>query len=197
MDIMKAYNIIAGIITSQLNCACTASKSQDGQSVVFTINGYPTFPDGVEQDVIVTYPFSWLQLSKSGDGTVEVIANTINFREIRFWQGRIGNPFIHAWVFDDGRPCYGVSSKGRGDTVPEYIRHLILTLRFKNITRDSLKVGSPATLKMGKTYDEILRNTQIQATRVEKKYNLRLINNINFSKWIDDEYIKRTVKLNW
>jgi len=187
MDRMDIYKIIAGLIKAQLKCpSCVASRSSDGQLVEFTISNYPTFPNGREQDVIVTYPFTWLN-PKSVNGKVAVTPTKINASSVRFWQGSVGSPFLHAHIFPDGHPCWGHNNQELS-TVQEVVKHLILTLRCVNIGKFSIEVGVRATRDFGETVKETLENAKKQAARVDKKYNLDPVNNIELSQWLDAQF---------
>jgi len=188
-DRMDIYRIIAGLIKIQLKCPeCTVSRSSDGESVVFTISNYPTFPNGAEKDIIVTYPFTWLN-TKSVNGKVAVTPSRIVSENVRFWQGNVGTPFLHAHIFQDGHPCWGHNNQEMA-TVQEIVKHLILTLRCENIGEYSLRVGWAATEIFGKRDKpkEIINNAKKQAARVEKKYGLDPVNPIELSQWLDAQF---------
>lgn len=123
---MKVYGVIAGLIRST-KISCDESRSSDGTSIVFTIKNYPSFPSGTETVVIVTYPYTWLDVSTE-NGHVTVRPNRMNSSSVKFWQGSVGTPFNHAHIFDDGRPCWGHDNNDL-TTVQEVVKHLILTLR--------------------------------------------------------------------
>lgn len=107
MDIMIVYSIIVGLIKQNLNCpSCVALRSPDGQSIMFTISNYPAFPHGAEMEIIITYPFDWLNLSNA-NGRVAIVPKRLNPNSIKFWQGSIGTAFPHPYIFDDGCPDFG------------------------------------------------------------------------------------------
>ncbi|MCL2061136.1 MAG: hypothetical protein FWH03_00720 [Firmicutes bacterium] len=196
MDRMVVYNIIAGLVKAQLKCPeCTASRSSDGSSVVFTITGYPTFPSGQNGTVIATYPFTWLSLSNA-NGKVAVAPGRMNSTSARFWQNSVGTPFLHAHIFNDGHPCWGHNNQGLS-TVKEVVEHLILTLRCANIGEYSIRVGVPATRNFGNTVAEIMKNARNQAARVDKKYGLSPVKGIELPQWIDAQFRLRVGMLRW
>jgi hypothetical protein len=187
MDRIDIYKIIAGLIKVQLKCPeCVADRSFDGESVVFTITNYPTFPKGEEQDVIVTYPFTWLN-PQSVNGKVAVTPSKISASSVRFWQGSIGNPFLHAHIFTDGHPCWG-GNNHELSTVQEIIKHLILTLRCVNISEFSLREVRRASSSFGDNNAVALQNAKIQAARVDGKYGLDPVNIIELSQWLDAQF---------
>jgi hypothetical protein len=187
MDRMDIYKIIAGLIKVQLKCPeCVVERSSDGASVVFTIRKYPAFPNGAEQDVIVTYPFTWLN-PQSVNGKVAVTPSKINASSVRFWQGGIGNPFLHAHIFDNGRPCWGGNNQELS-TMKEIILHLILTLRCVNISEFSLNQARKASSRFGDGNSVILQNAKRQAARVDKKYGLAPVNIIELTQWLDAQF---------
>jgi len=196
MDRMAVYKIIAGLVKSQLQCPeCAVTRSSDGTAVVFTITKYPSFPNGTEKDVIVTYPFTWLDLSNA-NGKVAVRPTTINSTNVRFWQGSVGAPFLHAHIFNDGHPCWGHNNQDLS-TVQEIVKHLILTLRCVNIGEYSIRVGIRATRNFGDTVSETMENAKKQAARVDKKYGLTPVNPIELAQWLDAQFRLRVGMLKW
>ncbi|MCL2061134.1 MAG: hypothetical protein FWH03_00710 [Firmicutes bacterium] len=195
MDRLIVYRIIAGLIKAQLNCPnCTATRSADGQSVLFTISNYPSFPNGVESDVIVSYPFTWLSLSNI-NGKVAVTPSRVSSANVRFWQGAVGSPFLHAHVFNSGHPCWGHRNQDL-TTVQEIIKHLILTLRCANIGKYSLN-GHLATRDFGNNADEAYENAKKQAARVDAIFRLSPVDSIELSQWIDGQFRLRIGMLKW
>jgi hypothetical protein len=197
MDRMDVYKILAGLVKVQLKCPdCTVSRSSDGTLVVFTITKYPTFPNGAEQNVIVSYPFTWLNLSNA-NGKVAVSPNRINSTSVKFWQGSVGTPFPHAHIFQsDGHPCWGHNNQELS-TVQEIVKHLILTLRCVNIGEYSIRVGVRASKCFGESSAETIANAKKQAARVDKKYGLAPVNPIELSKWLDAQFRLRVGMLRW
>ena len=194
MDRMDIYKIIAGLIKVQLKCPeCTVTRSSDGASVVFTISKYPTFPNGAEQNIIVTYPFTWLN-TKSDNGKVAVTPSRVASENVRFWQGNVGTPFPHGHIWSDGHPCWGAINQ-QMSTVQEIVRHLILTLRYVNISEFSMDVGHLASRILGNSPSEIMKNAKKQAARVDKKYGLAPVNPIELTQWLDVQFRLRVSML--
>jgi hypothetical protein len=194
MDRIVVYKIIAGLVRAQLKCPeCVVCRT--GDLVEFTISKYPTFPNGAEQNIIVTYPFTWLNL-KNANGKVAVEPGRIDSNNVRFWQGSAGTPFLHTHIFNDGHPCWGHNNQEMA-TVQEVVKHLILTLRYVNISEYSIRVGIRATSKFGDTLPEIMTNVKKQTARVDEKYGLAPVNSIELSQWLDAQFRLRVGMLKW
>lgn len=193
MERMVIYDIISGLVKQILKCSnCVVSKSPDGNLVTFTINNYPSFPQGDETDVIVSYPFTWLELTDS-NGKVSIKPNRISSNDVRFWQGNIGTPFPHPYIWNDGRPDFGGANKGVF-TVQEMLMHLILTLRYQNVNEHSMRSSN----NLGGTGIEILDNAKNQSIRVNEKYGLNSqISAKELSQWIDAQFRLRVSMLEW
>jgi len=187
MDAMVVYEIIAGLINQKLNCqCCVALRSPDGQSIMFLISNYPTFPHGVEMDIIVTYPFTWLNLSDV-NGKIAVIPSKITFKDIRFWQGSIGTPFPHPHIWDSGIPDLGGNSN-EILTIQDIVGHLIMTLRYANVNKYSILMSRLSSRSFGGSAEEVLLNTKKQIARVDAKFGLDPINKVELSQWLDYQF---------
>lgn len=131
--------------------------SSDGNHIIMEFDGYPIYGTDTFGKVLFQMPRSTFYM-KGGD----VKINPIQQSQCRFYQRRIGEPFAHPHIYNDGHPCW---DKGKREQAVDIMTNIIETLTLENVTEDSVLKGRCASSVM-KTGLVALENAKKQESRV-------------------------------
>lgn len=163
--------IAANIVTDVMGVGLTAvtKYSSDGNNIIMEFNGYPLYGYNKRGKVFVQFPRSTFYVRK---GVVHFTA--FQQAQCRYYQEKIGKPFAHPHVFDNGRPCW---SEGGRQRATDFICNIIETLTLQNVTKDSVIFGRCASGIMG---------VKMEALKNAQKYQKVVTSTLNSKVFIDD-----------
>ena len=156
---MELAQVAAGIVTDVMGSGLNTrtSYSTDGNNIIIEFDGYPIYGARKPGKVFVQFPHSTFYVRR---GNVQY--SPLQQAQCRYYQERIGEPFAHPHIYNDGHPCWDNSKRERA---VDFIANIIETLAMENVTKDSVTVGLCASGVMGVKLDA-LKNAQAQKKRV-------------------------------
>ena len=156
---MELAQVAAGIVTDVMGSGLNTrtSYSTDGNNIIIEFDGYPVYGARKPGKVFVQFPHSTFYVRR---GNVQY--SPLQQAQCHYYQERIGEPFAHPHIYNDGHPCWDNSKRERA---VDFIANIIETLAMENVTKDSVTVGLCASGVMGVKLDA-LKNAQAQKKRV-------------------------------